>query len=184
MYFFGVNMNIKEYVKKQSTNCKNEIMKEIFIDLVDKFFPKPKPQTYNTTAITSITNAMDKLKKNTVFSRRVLVKTPGGKNYVGLIDEDGYNIKLPNNKTLEYQLVCHSQTGTFTYYSGLDNIFFREKDSRIIKAIELSNFLEHRSNIYWCFKYMSPTEVAKYKKMIGEMELDEWLNRYDRENKS
>ena len=35
-------MNIKEYVKLQAEKCENEIMKEIFIDLVDTFYPKPK----------------------------------------------------------------------------------------------------------------------------------------------
>lgn len=171
-------MNIKEYVKEQAKSCKNEIMKEIFIDLVDKFFPKPKPKTeYNGTTIYLPSN------KNTTYLRRVLVKTDS-KNYVGLIDEDGHDIKLPNNQKLEYQLVCHSETGTFTYYTGLNEIFFKEKDSRILKPITYENYLDHKSNIHWCIAYMDDSMKAQYRKLIGQFELDRFLDEHTRANNS
>lgn len=138
-------MNIKEYVKLQAEKCENEIMKEIFIDLVDTFYPKPKVISTNDnlpweTISKKITSSNDNF-----YKRKVRIQNmPNGKPSIGLINADGFDIKLPKKELLEWVL-CDEKG--VTYYYGLNRVFFKTKDSRIVYMVNKNNYKAHRANV-------------------------------------
>lgn len=150
-------MNIKEYIKIQADKCQNEVMKGIFVDLVDKFYPKPKPVT-EVKAITWQPAA--KTEESSFSKRKVRVhQMPNGKPCIGLIDEDGLGIKLPNNVHLDFMLVDDSK---IYYYYGLEHLFYKASNSRIVYMIDKDTYDEHRANVECIKDYiLLPTEKVR-----------------------
>ena len=135
-------MKIKEYIKIQAEKCQNEVMKEIFIDLVDMFYPKPKQST-NTNLVPW--EPVSKASNDNFYKRKVRIqKMPNGKASIGLIDSDEMGVKLPKKEHLDFALVDENKT---TYYYGLEHIFFKKDKSRILFMIDKNNYNEHRTNV-------------------------------------
>jgi hypothetical protein len=138
-------MNIKEYVKIQAEKCENAVMKEIFIDLVDTFYPKPVKKTVTTSYSWNPVSKETKTANDNFYKRKVRIQNmPNGKPSIGLINEDGFDIKLPKQEKLEWVL-CDEKG--VTYYYGLNRVFFKTKDSRIVYMVNKSNYNAHRANV-------------------------------------
>ena len=135
-------MNIKEYIKLQSEVCPNSVVKTVFNNLLDIFYPKPLPKV-EPKQIPFYPSKTVKKEEDSFSKRKVRVsKMPNGKPSIGLIVEDG--IKLPNKQMLTFAL-CDYYGRTFYY--GLERLFYRDNDSRILTMIDKSNYEENRENV-------------------------------------
>ena len=134
-------MNIKEYVKIQADICQNDVMKGIFVTLVDKFYPKPKPQAETKLLEWKPAN---KTANDNFSKRKVRInKMPNGKPCIGLVDVDEMGIKIPNGY-LTFVLVDEFKN---TYYYGKEHLFVRKENSRMVYMIDKNNYEEHRANV-------------------------------------
>ena len=144
-------MNIKEYIKIQAQECSHDVMKKVFISLENQFFPKPIEKSKSIVVHETKSNDI-KLKPSsydTLFKRKVVVNLPDNKKVVGLIDNDGYDIKLANKSTLEFKMI----SGEHTFYYANERLFYRENNSRVIKMIDQSNYQKFYSDICWIKDY-------------------------------
>ena len=129
-------MDIKEYIKKNYESNLEGVMKEIFSSLYDKFFP----QEYNINT----ENTYEK-QISSFYNRKVRVHLPNNKYSIGLMDEEGSNIKIVNNQKLNFALLTGDK---FYYYNkNMQSIFYRENNSRIVKLITKDNYEENKANI-------------------------------------
>lgn len=144
-------MNIKEYVKIQADICNNESMKVIFCRLKEVFYPTPVDNSKALIPYTPVSNIKNTSSENSFYKRKVRINLPEGKSCIGLINSDGYDIKMAGNKILEFEMVCDK---TSYYYSkDLERIFFKEFNSRIVHVVDKNNYKEHRSNIAFIGDY-------------------------------
>lgn len=135
-------MNIKEYIKIQADVCQNDVMKSIFVTLVDKFYPKPKQQTETKLLEWK---PVSKSSNDNFYKRKIRVhQMPNGKPCIGLMDSDNLGIKLPNNVHLEFSLADETKT---SYFYGLEHLFYKNDNSRIVYMIDKNNYNEHRANV-------------------------------------
>lgn len=142
-------MSIKEYIKIQSDICENIIMKNLFLKLKNKFYPIVYENNYDDNYKIDVDK---KINSNNAFNKRkVRVYLDNNKTSLGLIDSDGYDIKIVNNEKLEFQMICEGIS--YYYNKTMERMFYRETNSRLIHVINKDNYKEHKSNINFIKDY-------------------------------
>lgn len=123
-------------------------MKCIFVSLKQKFFSTPVDKSksvvvYDKPSVTKTVNT------DNFYKRKVRVHLPDGKASIGLIDSDGYDVKLPNKQKLTFCMVSDG----ISYYYGFERLFYKESNSRIVHMIDGSNYQQHYANVCWVKDY-------------------------------
>lgn len=131
-------MDIKEYIKINYESNLQGVMKEIFSSLYDKFFPRE--YHYNTDVEDTYVS-----KTSSFQNRKVRVHLPNNKYSIGLMDEEGCNIKIINNQILKFALLTNDKI--YYYNKELHSIFYREDKSRIVKLITKDIYEDNKANI-------------------------------------
>lgn len=142
-------MNIKEYIKIQADECKNDSMRVIFTSLKEKFFPTPIDKSKSVVVYDKPVTVNKTVNTDNFYKRKVRVHLPNDKTSIGLIDSDGYDIKLPNKEKLTFCMI----TDNISYYYGFERLFYKESNSRIVHMIDASNYQKHYANVCWVKDY-------------------------------
>lgn len=141
-------MNIKEYIKLQAEKSEDKLVQIVFLDLKEKFFPKPIEKK---SSIGFDLTQKPKIKKS--ISDRVLVRKKGSENIynnaIGTIKSNN-DIDLNDGSSMIFQLTDTEGT----YYTYLGDFYYKDKNSKIVNKIEDVESEKHKANISMIKEYI------------------------------
>ncbi len=146
-------MSIKEYIKIQSKECKNKILKEIFLDLYDVFFYENKKANKNYYTIETFyakDKCAPKVVADNIKNKKIYIlpdynkedKSVTTKNmqtgYKSTISED---IVADNGDIYDF----YAEYQSYKFYKFKDEYYIRLNNSNVVSKINEYNYNRFKS---------------------------------------
>lgn len=151
-------MSLKDYIQSMQNISDNVHLNMIFADLLEDFFPKPKPSPITYTSQTYLPKKSYEREDNMMvfgvcapqlFDKRKIAKKCDNKQHSDLY--------FPDGQLLEFAFI--SSDGRIFYTFDNKWMFVREQFSRFINIIDDSNYDKYADDVEFLSDYAYSSKV-------------------------